>query len=246
MAVGIMGLNMETKDLDIVYVLKNGGTKDEFRYSLRSLVNFPHRNVWVYGDCPEWATGVFTVPVKQFGIKWQNTSEMLKQAALNRHLSENFVYFNDDFFIMRPSDTLDYYYAKTLSDRIDSCKIKTGGVIVPSRYGQQLQMCDNYLAKNKLSTRNYELHIPMIFNRQKLAQAIRKLPDKGFGARRSLYGNLYDVGGVEREDCKIYGLLDNFPGGKERFVSTTDLTFARGLVGRQIRAKFKDKCMYEK
>lgn len=237
---------METKDLDIVYMLKKGGTKEEFRYSLRSLVNFPHRNVWVYGDCPNWARGIFTMPCMQFGVKWQNTSNMLRLAALNPHISENFVYFNDDFFIMRPGDTLDYHYTRTLDDRISTCKIKNGGIAVLSRYGQQLQSCESYLVKSNLSTRNYELHIPMIFNKQKLVQAIKKLPDKGFGARRSLYGNLYDVGGIEREDCKIYGLLDNYPGGGERFLSTTDLTFMRGLVGRQIRTKFKDECMYEK
>lgn len=240
------GTSMETKDLDIVYMLKSGGTKDEFRYSLRSLVNFPHHNIWVYGDCPEWATGVFYVPYKQGGIKWQNTSDMLKQAATNPHITKSFVYFNDDFFIMKPSDTLEYYYTRTLSDRVSTCKIRSGGVISLSQYGKQLQACDYYLTKNKISTRNYELHIPMIFDKKKLAQAIKKLPDKGFGARRSLYGNLYDVGGVEREDCKVYDLTACCPGGKERFVSTTDLTFRHGQVGKQIRARFREKSMYEK
>lgn len=35
---------------DIVYFVKDSESNEELRYSLRSLVNFPHRDVWT-NDC---------------------------------------------------------------------------------------------------------------------------------------------------------------------------------------------------
>ena len=235
---------MQTKELDIVYVLKEGSDA-EFRYSLRSLVNFPHRRVWVYGWCPTWANGVFHIPMEPKGLKWQNTSNMLKSAASNPQVTEDFVYFNDDFFIMEPIKELGYYYSGTLSDRIKTCKITTGAIKTLSRYGRQLQACDYYLEKKGISTRNYELHIPMIFNKQKLLRAWRMLPADGFGARRSLYGNTNEVGGEEREDCKVYDLTEKYT-TSDPFLSTTNMTFAHGEVGKQIRRNFRKRCIYER
>lgn len=236
---------MRTKDLDIVYVLRDDRENSEFRYSLRSLTNLPHSRVWVYGACPSWAMGVFHQPTIQQGVKWKNTSDMLYRMAFNEHLSDNFIYFNDDFFIMHPIDELEYYYTGTLGERADSVKVRSGAIMYYSRYGQQLKACEEHLKRNKLDTLNYELHIPMIFNRKKLASCIKKLPDRGFGARRSLYGNTYEIGGTERGDCKYYEITDKL-NPKDTFASTTNMTFKHGLVGKQIREKFKEKCEYER
>ena len=63
---------------DIVYFVKESESNEELRYSLRSLVNFPHRYVWFYGGCPEGLNPDFHVPVKQDkDNKWKNVSMML-------------------------------------------------------------------------------------------------------------------------------------------------------------------------
>ena len=41
---------MDTKDLDIVYFVKDTPTNEELRISLRSVAkNMPHKRVWVFG-----------------------------------------------------------------------------------------------------------------------------------------------------------------------------------------------------
>ena len=48
---------------------------------------------------------------------------------------------------------------------------------------------------------DYELHIPMVMEKQKLKNIIMKYPSCLW---RSMYGNIYSVGGSEMEDVKIY------------------------------------------
>ena len=235
---------METKDLDVVYVLKQGVQGDELRYSIRSLKNLPHRNVWVYGDCPEWLTGVFHVPTEQKGIKWENTSNMYLQICSNPNISDKFIIMNDDFYILEPIEKLDYYYSKTLPERIEETKIRAGSTLRLSRYGQQLQMVEYYLTKNHYSNLNYELHIPMIFDKKLLKRAIKKLPNRGYAARRSLYANVNELGGIDRPDCKIYDITTT-PKKGEIFCSTADFSFRHGRIKKYLQEKFKEKSIHE-
>ena len=48
---------------------------------------------------------------------------------------------------------------------------------------------------------DYELHIPMVMEKQKLKDVIVKYPSCLW---RSMYGNIYAVGGTQMEDVKIY------------------------------------------
>lgn len=236
---------METKNLDIVYFLKPGEISEEFLYSLRSLKNMPHAKIWLYGNKPEWIQGVNYIPVRQNGTKWENTSRMLGKVARNRNITEDFILFNDDFFVLKPIVELPYYYCGNLKDRADECVIRRFPFERYSRYGEQLRQVSRYLKSNGNYSNNYELHIPMIFNRYKLAKALELIPHYGFSARRSLYANTYEVGGIERPDVKIYTLSD-MPEKNADFVSTTDTTFRNGKVGLMLREKFIEPCEYEK
>lgn len=236
---------IKTDKLDIVYPIRAGNDSEELRYSLRSLQNIPHARVWIYGSKPDWVRNVNFVPTRQFGTKWENTSAKLNAIANNRFITSDFIIFNDDFFIMRPIEGLEYYYDRTLQARADQTRRQFFATTQYSRYGNQLIQCDYYLKNNGATNYNYELHIPMVFNREKLKRALSLLPGRGYGARRSLYGNINHVGGIARKDCKIYNLT-SIPHPEEPFCSTTDFSFAEGAVGEYIRKQFKEKCGYEK
>lgn len=240
---------METADLDIVYSLRDPKWNEEFRYSLRSLKNLPHRKVWVFGGCPDWLNTkeVNVVPVRQnMRAKWDNIIKTMAVACRNKDVSDNFIWFNDDFFVMKKISKIDYLVHGTLADRIEEIKLRDKerpSFLRAKRYPERLRWTENYLKRIGKTTINYELHVPMIFNKAKLLKALEDYPHGG--AQRSLYGNLYNKEFVEAEDVKVEDNYSVYKGNLP-FVSTNDHTFADGVIGKSIREKFNKKCKYEK
>lgn len=231
------------KDLDVVYVCKESPSNEELRYSLRSLSNFPHRKVWIYGYKQEWVDNVEYVPIIQDGhTKWDNASKQIEAICKNENITENFVLFNDDFFVNKKVSKLPSYFDRTLSARIGDF-LKAFKWHYWSNYMRRLKVAKETLNKGGFTTYNFELHYPMIFNRKKLLEVYEQFGD--IGAKRSLYGNMHSIIKEPAQDCKIYTLLDA-PSGKEKFLSTNDRSFSNGLVGMYIKSRFRSPCKYEK
>lgn len=230
---------METKDLDIVYCVKTGENNEELRHSLRSLVNLPHRKVWIFGYVPSWVQNVEKRPKKQVGgNKWEKTADSLWQIATEEGLTDDFILFNDDFFVMNPQTTIPYWYDRTLRQRVGEFHSKR----MFSAYTFRLDDAREALEKRGKTIWNYELHLPMIFNREKYKEIWKLYP--GIGAKRSLYGNEYNVGGKQRPDCKIYQTFGRVNPSID-FISTSDGSYRAGEVGRMIRKKFNERSIYE-
>src|SRR5690554_5903025 len=95
--------------------------------------------------------------------------------------------------------------------------------------------------------KDFELHIPMLFNRNKLSEVVYNYRDWTEYLpllRRTLYGNLAGVEATFRNDCKYVGRTDRAQGGP--FASTIDDAFYHGRTGVQIRGLFPDKSPYER
>jgi hypothetical protein len=58
----------------------------------------------------------------------------------------------------------------------------------------------NLFLRFKNEVLDYELHVPMIMEKEKLLKVL-EVPDLW----RSRYGNTYGVGGIEIDDVKVYG-----------------------------------------
>ena len=237
----IISITMDLSKLDIVYCIKNGADDcEELRYSLRSLANFPHRKIFIYGGAPTWIQNVNHIPMTQSNNKWVNTTKMLQEACYNNDITPNFVWFNDDFFVMKPVDKLEYWCDRDLYSRAnDFCTPYR----LTSRYGQTLIDIASHLEANNKPVLNFALHIPIIFNRRKFIQMCLKYPNIVHG--RSLYCNEYEVPCSYHDDVKIFSFSDPIP-QDTTFLSTSDGSFARGLVGKQIRERFPTRCKYER
>ena len=147
--------------------------------------------------------------------------------------------FNDDFFIMEPMDDLPYMYHKEpLAEHAQTLLDKSPW----STYAPRLQKASQELQRAGYGELNYELHVPMLFDKTKALEAFRRFNSPMI---RSLYGNYHNVGGIEAEDVKIYSLArgryDLY-----KLLSTNDTTFKAGAVGSYIRKQFKKKSRYEK
>jgi hypothetical protein len=183
--------------LDYVYVCRPGDN-EELRYSIRSTVkNLPEGRIWVVGGKPDWYTGDF-IPVQQTGINnHANVWNQLKIACNTKEISDDFILMNDDFFTVKKLEKVEYFYGgtmyKSLENYADSGQ---------TNYGYQRLFNKTYKHLGRRINKpllDYELHVPMKMNKEKLLPIL----DTGF-LHRSYYGNMYDVGGTETYDVKVY------------------------------------------
>lgn len=232
---------------DIVYLVKEAPVDEELVYSLRSVdENWQYRDVWFYGGCPDNLTPDRWRHLAQTGLdKWDKVRNMIQVICTDRHISDNFWLFNDDFFILkRVDENIPPQYNGDLMEYIERIEKKQGHA---DEYTDRLRECYEALKTAGKTTYNYEVHKPMLINRQKMLEVMEKFPK--VPGLRSLYGNYWGIGGVDRHDMKIkilnyknMDLVKNF----WEFVSTDDASFRDGEVGRFIRERFDKKSRFER
>ena len=180
---------MKQAQLDLVYPYYDLNTADELRYSIRSAVqNFRSlRDIWVIGDKPEWASAdlkhiphdhIAHLPSNVYS-KNRNICEKMALAARNELISENFVYFADDHFLLKPWSEGDFFSKVIIRedmDEIDHEIIKSGG-----RGDQDLNEWQRALwwtydqIKNAGHPGlNFETHTPKLINKENLIQTFQK------------------------------------------------------------------------
>ena len=234
---------------DVVYFCKESATNEELIYSIRSVVaNFPYRKIWVYGRCPANTNfdemGTY-VRLAQVGTtKWDKVKNMFRDACLNDDITENFWLFNDDFFVMNKMDNPPIAYRGSLPKHIVDMEIRFNNK--PTAYTEQLRKAYVALKNNGFSYNSYELHIPFKFNRAKLLQTMGAFQD--IHCTRTLYGNMFNIGGKHMSDVKVYGKKFEGVDLTTDYLSTDDVSWSSNTAGVAdlIRSKFDKKSPYEK
>lgn len=217
-------------------------TTDELRYCLRSLKNIPHGNVFICGDKPDFISDrVIYLPRKIRGKTAQLDCELnLRLALEDDRLSENFIYMNDDFMILKKITHLPAYQNGTIRDLIKSRPERQF-----IKYNNSLSETAKYL-NNFDSPLSYELHIPMVMNkydRLEISNDIMPILISGKTILpRSIYGNIFCDICEYRKDVKLYA--ENSQPIDKVFLSTIERSF-NGQAGELIKSKFKEKCEYE-
>lgn len=182
--------------MDVLYVTGNDDPNDELRYSLRSLVNIPHNQVFICGYKPSWVQNVIHIPDPNDKSPQENSNSHLLKACLDERLSDDFLFMNDDFYIMKQMPWVPVFHQGLLVDRID--QYKSG-----HRMNQAYSLITTQLALDNPDALSYELHIPMMMNKQKVVDMFSNTNLKMIAIRpRTLYGNIYKVKGLEKEDVK--------------------------------------------
>jgi hypothetical protein len=188
--------------MDLVYICRSG-ENEELRYSIRSAVaNLPHKNIWVVGGKPDWYTGNY-IKLDQKKSKYVNAKNSLKAICEEKRISDSFILMNDDFYIINKVDYVPYMYSGTLDDRIE----KREEIFSGNTYTTLLKETLASLSRKKQEglILDYELHVPMIMEKKKLSRILGFL-----GLWRSVYGNTFDVGGVQVRDVKVYNKTSKF------------------------------------
>ena len=202
--------------MDYVYICRSGDN-DELRYSLRSIEeNMPDGRVWVVGHRPWGYIGDF-IPVEDIGGKFDIITNCIKVVSENNEISDNFVLMNDDFFALKKLDRMPILHGGSLKDKIERYKEQ----MMASKYIKLLELTYKQLIANNIKDPiDYDIHVPMVMNKEKLRQAINiaYFP-------RSAYGNFANVGGTKIKDVKIYGSSKINQNNDIDFISTEDRSF---------------------
>ena len=233
---------------DVVYVVKPGEDNEPLRHSLRSLANLAHGPVWMVGYRPRWVDeSVGYVPTVQRGQKHQNTARNWQAMADAPELPERFVLMNDDFFIMREIGAVPTYHRGSLDAMIDwyhERRLATWR----SRAVSTRALLRLFVPEGELYS--YELHVPMVIERPKLAAALadlhsrRRSPVEHY-SKRTWYGNHARVGGWQAGDVKAMGAKAGMPDTALPFLSTSTQSWG-GPVGGTVRRIFADRSPYER
>ena len=230
--------------MDFVYICKDG-SNEELRYSIRSVVeSFPDSTIWVVGGKPTWYSGNY-INIKQVLTKYRNAIQNLKAICNSNDISEKFILMNDDFYIVKNINVIDTYHGGLLLDKINLYqKINSN-----SNYTRKLAATYKKIKSLGIeSPLDYELHVPMIMEKQKLKQILENSDQFLW---RSIYGNTFNVGGKQMEDVKVYSkgplVLKSYNLNKEEhvYLSSADTSFDM-ILNSILRKQFTKKTKYEK
>ncbi|KAA9379608.1 hypothetical protein F5972_08100 [Microbispora cellulosiformans] len=227
---------------DLVVPVREGPANEQLRYALRSwTANLPHSRVWVVGGRPGWLTGVGHIPLVQNGSKYENTTAAVRAACLHPGVSEEFLLCNDDFFVMRPVGVMPVLHRGPI-DQVEAYYAARAS----SAYLGGMRDTRTLLARLGVAAPlSYELHVPLPVTKAAMLGALdagRHLPVLH---KRTLYGNLAGLGGEQMVDVKVLTRGPRFD-RDAAFLSTMPDTFVHGQVGAFIRARFPDRCRYER
>lgn len=221
-----------------VWVYKESNT-DELKYSIRSAVkNLGITKVIVIGDKPSWfqeseqAVFIPFAPKRNMGwvrsfVPWMYLEELLKKNIV----SGDFLFFNDDFFILKKiTNWVDYE-----RDPEDyNLFVREGNRMYHLRDMRAIKI----LRISEENEKHYNLHLPVKLNTKLLKEDIRfwhSSPVKDFGFR-TFYGNRHFQNCPKTRDVKYRP--------NEYFLSTGEAWWR--LNGDGYKARFPDKTFAER
>jgi hypothetical protein len=229
--------------MDFVWVCRRGDN-EELRYSIRSvLASFPDATIWVVGGKPDWYSGNF-IKTNRVANKYSQVEENLQRLVDNKNISETFVLMNDDFFIVKPVSSIEYFHRGSLASAYEDLVAHLGQVdLYANKLSKMLKIIiNNFKIDNPLS---YELHVPMVMEKSKLSTLL----GKGYPMWRSIYGNKYSVGGTPMADVKVYAhtaydyLSFDYLNNDSPFLSTDDGSFK--ILQSYLHELFPNPSKYE-
>lgn len=227
--------------MNFVYICRNG-VNEELRYSIRSLYkNTENPQIWVVGGKPNWYKGNY-IKVSQNETKHKNARNNLRKITTSDQIPDDFILMNDDFFIMQPIDDIPYFHGGKLIDKVNNFKEN----VPKSAYTKMLS--DTYEKLISLGIKNpldYAIHVPMKMNKHKLSEVIYP-----YYSVRTMYGNIYGVGGKKMDDVKIHqdrkwAKSFDYSNKETTFLSSNDNSFET-LFTEIFRQEFKEKSPLEK
>lgn len=193
----------QQKNMDLLYILGNASDwqNNEIRYSIRSAEkNFDFENIAIVGYYPAFCQDILHINYQDTtNDKTKNGMEKLRAACMNKYLSEKFVLMNDDFFFIKKTKQIEPWHNGTLEEYVKMHPTKSGS------YFNAAKATVKMLAEAGLPCLNYDVHMPMIMEKKKVIEMFERFKyPKNVYFYRTVYGNMFNIGSVQKSDVKIY------------------------------------------
>lgn len=195
-----------------------------------------YENVFLIGDKPSWCRNVIHIHASdKLSSKTLNAWRKITLACTTPRISSEFTLMNDDFLILKKvHGDVPYYYRS----------VYNYGVKPKSKYFLAMKRTHD-LFKN---FKNYELHVPIIYNKSKFLALHDIYPISNVLLHRSLYANHYECGGVLLGDNKvstISSLSKCVSNPLNTFVSLSDRLERDRSLSVFLKSRFRYKSKYE-
>lgn len=234
--------------MDIVYPIKKTILNEELKYSLRSLINIPHDKVFIVGDLPEFINDeeVYYIPSSKLESRYKTTTNHLKLAVLNDNISEDFIWMNDDFFILKSITEKDLLLNRgLLRDQVNFYHKNHNPL---TKFDK---LIENAIVELKhlgfVNPISFELHCPIIINKENFKSIEDKINNDALHCcKRSVYGNYFIKESRCIEDVKVLSthIFKEDNQGQLPFISVSESCFNK--IKPFLEKKFPNKCKYEK
>lgn len=177
----------------------------ELRYCLRAIEKHltNYRNVYIIGECPSWLQNIIHIPASDTSSHEINIMRKILVACNEESISEQFILFNDDHFLIDDVDAeqYPYYYYDDLNRKV-----------VGSMYRESCNNTRTILQQNNFDIKYFDIHCPIIYNKFAFKHCMESYNwDVRSGyVLKSLYCNTFKIVGEEMKDCKIKCEMDMF------------------------------------
>lgn len=240
--------------IDVVYILgtESNWQDNELRFSLRSIEKnlSAVRNVYIIGTLPDFINTdkVIHIPYEDKHL-YKQTRIALKvlQACFVEPLSEEFLFLNDDHFLLElfQAGNFPYLYEENL---LETASRRTEN----SMYGFSLRNTFEALLMNGFETNNFDIHCPIVYNKEKFKEMFNTYDfynTPNSFVVKSLYCNTFGIKGEKREDIKIntplsYEKIQEYCNNKALF-SVSDLGLNQNMKNF-LQNLFPIKSVYER
>jgi len=232
--------------MDLVYVVGRPALCDfnEIKYSIRSAEkNLKFDRLFLVGYVPKFIfkKSIYNLEIGDYcENKYKNVAKKVAGIMDSKAISEDFIYMNDDFFLLDKFKKVPYYHMGKIADWVEhypKAKLK---------YYENI--CK--LHKDFPDGLFFETHFPIVYNKEKAKKVIAKYKLKITIMLRSYYCNEYidELDGVEKTfDYKIYNERDFeiITSNSPSFLSCTNGSGRLDKFRKYIDGKFPEKSRFE-
>lgn len=189
--------------MDIICPVRPGDQNEFLRLAIRSWeANLTFDRIWIVGHKPNWLTGVEHIPGNPTNNGHHNVYANMLLASQHEDVSDTYLAVNDDFFVTAPA-TPQVFYRCTLDEHLNIPRVKRG-----SWWKDSLVTAQTCLQAHGIAAPlSYELHVPLPVEKAAMAETLQlfqHVTPANPPQWRSLYGNMHNIGGQQRDDVKAY------------------------------------------
>lgn len=239
--------------MDIAYPIRGvrASGPDPLRWSLRTAYqHLPVDRVFIAGARrPGWLKPherIVFIETAQARTKHDNIGENLR-AVLGSEISEEFVWLNDDFFLLSDFDEIPLWARRqSLREKVEALRPDIGS---PDNQAYvkgmraQLGILSEWGFDDPICA---ELHVPIPLARTRAEEILdrveREFPEHELGHFRALYGA--GLPAELRDDVKVKSHTQELSENAD-LVSTSPVSWNVGNVGKQIRGKYWRRAPWE-